>query len=135
MKPISDDHRQLVLVELHRAIQASAAEAVTKLGTKDVAETTYPPNGGLNASEVAALRGLSLDGPARDGLTKVIADAIASAAFRFFCVMDGVGDPEGVQEERWLGVQLAEPDEEDHPMLHDAFFDTYWDFKQATLDR
>ena len=131
MKPISDDHRKRLLVELHRILHASASEAVAKLGSSLPADVTYPPNGELGASEEEALRLLKLDGPTRSGLTKVIADAIATTAFHFFCVMDAVGDPEDVVEEPWLRAELSEPDEEEHPMLHDAFFETYWDYKEA----
>jgi len=134
MKPLSDGHLQVVLVELHRAIEASTAAAIAQLGRGATLETTYPPNGELQPSEVAALRSLSLDSTAQNALAKLISDASAAAVFHVFCLMDGVCDPEGVDEEPWLGVRLAEPDGDDHTMLHDAFFESYWEFKRPPAE-
>lgn len=136
MEPITETRRRILLMELHRLIEVSATEAASMLSQGNYeAQVTYPPNGGLTGDEIAALKNVRLDVMAERGLAKIIADAAASAIFNFFCVMDAVGDPESCDDEVWLGAQLAEPDEDhadDLLMLHDAFFDTYWDYREST---
>ena len=121
------------MVECHRQIVESAKSLVTRLREHRLQDgITYPPNGSLSSAERAALSELSLSDAAASGLTKMLADASATAVFQWLCVVDAVGDPEGHPYECWLGANLAEPDEEiDTPMLHDEFFDSWWDFSDG----
>ena len=99
---------------------------------------TYPPMGDsgtvLSRAEHDALTELSLTAEARAGLEKVIADAAAAAFFQFFCLIDGVGDPGLRTVHSWRGAAIREPvEDEDEPMLHDEFFDSYWHYRELSL--
>ena len=132
MKPISEDRLRTLLVELHRLIEVSANDAAEKLSQGSIdSEPPYPTNGELTEEEASALRSLRIDLTAQRALAKILADTSASVLFHFFCVMDAVGDPADSCEDIWMGAPLAEPNEDDHPMLHDAFFDTYWDYRKT----
>jgi hypothetical protein len=128
MDPISGERRRVVLTELHRVIVEAALNGSQSIsvGAPDI---SYPPNGSLTQAELEALAQLSVGDEARTAITKVIADSISSVVFDWLCILDGVGDPESGNDEPWLGVSLAEPDEDlDEPMLHDEFFDTWWTY-------
>jgi hypothetical protein len=151
------DIPETLLLEVHRAIETAAKEAVSKLGrplnspplsdhasplAQSVASfkaslVAYPPadssGGPLSPGETTALAGMVLSPEARAGLEKLFADAAAAAFFRFFCLLDGVGNPDLQPVDDWLGAVLtAPPDDEDRPMLHDAFFDTYWRYREIS---
>jgi hypothetical protein len=132
VKPITDVTRLRLLVELHRQVAAASKDCVAQL-TPDqlVADLAYRPGVTLTPDEKVALAALRLNDAARTGLVKLVADAAAAAFVGFFCVMDGVGDPADADAQVWLGVQLAEPDGKDHEMLHDAFFESYWDYAES----
>jgi hypothetical protein len=130
VKPISDERRRRLLIVLHRAIKDAATRAADAVAGGGDPQISYPPGHDLSEEEVRVVAELRMSGTARSVVRKIVADAAASAAFRLFCVMDAVGDPEdGRSDEIWHGAMLAEPDEDDHPMLHDAFFDTYEDYQ------
>jgi hypothetical protein len=61
----------------------------------------------LSTAEIEAIVGMTLSSEARSGLEKLIADASASAFFRFFCLPDGVGDPEVQPVESWTYQQVV----------------------------
>ena len=110
---------------LERSIAAARASLVT-----------YPPmdstGAQLSSAETAAIVGMSLSTEARSGLEKLVADAAAAAFFRFFCLLDGVADPEVREVDDWFGAVLtAPPNDEDRPMLHDELFDSYWRYREA----
>ena len=151
------DIPETLLLEVHRAIEAAAKEAISKLGrpvrspaTSDDASplersirafqaslVTYPPmdsNGAqLSPAETDALVHLALSPEARSALEKLFADAAAAAFFRFFCLLDGVGDPEVQRVDNWHGAILTSPPgDEDRPMLHDELFDSYWRYREIS---
>ena len=133
---IDENTRIAILVEAHAAIKNSATAAVTALGIPDEEfAVRYPPNESLTSAERDALRNLRLSDEARSGLLKVIRDCSSQAFFHFFSIMDGVTDPPQFLNERkifdkvWVGVALKPKGEEHEEMLHDAFYETYWDFK------
>ncbi len=124
--------RDALLVEVHRLIRDAACEAVEGLGRAS-AKVGYPPEPVLSDSELRALQTLGLSPDAHSALQKVVADACATTIFRLFCLIDGVGDPELVPCADWLGLDLVEPtDDDDRAMLHDAFFESYWRYKELT---
>ncbi len=154
------DVRATLLLEVHRAIEVAAKEAVAKLGrpklappprdglstlersVRDFRESlvVYPPmdstGAQLSAAETDAIVGMTLSSEARSGLEKLVADASASAFFRFFCLLDGVGDPEVEPVKDWYGAAFAPPtDEQDTLMLHDEFFDSYSRYRELAKKR
>jgi hypothetical protein len=133
---ISKATRTALLVEIHRSIEDSAASAMQSVGASDATpQVTYPPNGELTAAESEALRALRLSDAARSGLLKLMKDAAAYPFFHFFSLLDGVADPpeavngERVFEDIWHGLTWVTKTE-DEEMLHDAFYESYWAFKQ-----
>jgi len=154
---------ETLLLEVHRVVEAVAKEAVLKVGqpvdvaarlpgatplAHSVAEAraalvTYPPqdageaNGNqLSSAESAAIASLVLSPAARAGLEKLFADAAAGAFFRFFCLLDGVADPQVRPVAAWVGARLAEPQpDEDGPMLHDELFESYWRYRELAGPR
>jgi len=151
------DLSETLLLEVHRAIETAAKEAVAKIGRpvsssalsdaaspleRSVAAARaslvgYPPTSSpgaqLSSAETAAIVGMSLSSEARSGLEKLVADAAAAAFFRFFCILDGVADPEVREVDDWFGAVLAAPlDDGDRPMLHDELYDSYWRYREAS---
>lgn len=128
---IDDTTRKALLVEAHRLIEAATADALKAI--ERTPKLTYPPAGpedaGLNVDEQQAVLALDLSPEAKSGIRKIVSNAVAGALFGLFCVVDGVGDPRGWQGGTWLGVDLTEPEKgRDRPMLHDEFYEVYWDF-------
>jgi hypothetical protein len=131
MEPISDIRLRRLMIALHKAIAESSDDCVAHLASSDLdGFLAYPPGESLEADELAAVMSFLLSEPALRGLRKLIADATSAAFFRFFNIMDATGDPEDGAEETWLGVELAEPTLEYREMLHDKFFETYWDYAE-----
>jgi hypothetical protein len=156
---IVTDIRETLLLEVHRAIETAAREAVSKLGRPRPAPTVsdpesalersvhalrssllvYPPMNAtgpqLTPAETEAISAMTLSSEARSALEKLCADAAAAAFFRFFCVLDGVSDPEVQRVQPWHGAVFADSaGEGDRAMLHDQFFDSYFRYREA-MDR
>jgi hypothetical protein len=92
---------------------------------------SYPPKDVLSASEELALTTLKLRPTERRALEKLVADACASAFFHFFCLIDAAGDPETVPAPVWMGAWITAPqDDRDMPMLHDQFYELYWEYER-----
>jgi len=89
----------------------------------------------LRDEDAAVLRSASQGAVALPGLRKIIADAMAAPVFRLCCLIDGVADPDDA-EGAWPTFHLAEADENahEHLMLHDAFFDSYWLWRDRRPD-
>ena len=129
---LRDEERLALFVEVHRAVAEASTRAAGTVGVPNLrADLAYPPGTQLSEGELAALRGINLTPDARSALQKVIADACSAAFFRMFTVMDGVGDPEDWSGEVWQGVSLGPKPEHDEPMLHDEFFESYWQYKEG----
>jgi hypothetical protein len=151
------DIPETLLLEVHRAIETAAKEAVLKIGRpvsspalSDAASplersvaaaraslVVYPPidystGAQLSSAETAAIVGMSLSSDARSGLEKLVADAVAAAFFRFFCLLDGVADPQVREVDDWFGAVLAAPPDGDRPMLHDELFGSYWRYRETS---
>lgn len=125
---IDEATAKALLIDIHREIRDVAIKT-----TNSIAESTcdlvYPPNEEFTPEEVAALRELRLPIASRTALEKIIADAASSVIFHFFALVDGVADPATGDFTNWLGVSFVPKIEENTPMLHDEFFDSYWDYK------
>lgn len=134
--PLSESNRNILLMELNKAIE-DAAEA----GAKDVLQqdfdnlAVYPPNGGYTDEEKVALRSIASVPNTESALRKVLANASASVIFNMLNWFDGTSDPES---ENWTGVTLVDSDTVGDPpyaMLHDDFYDKYWDWRETRGDK
>jgi hypothetical protein len=125
--------RSVLLHEVHRSIEAAAHDAARELKTHSV-DLAYPPNAGLTSGEQEALNLLTFDPMTESGVRKVIANAAMRPIFHLFALFDGVADPEGVDD--WLGVVLrsARESDDNDSMLHDEFFDSYWEWRDVRPD-
>lgn len=131
---ISDERFRALMIAANAAVEDAAVDTLERLlaGGDD---PVYPPNGGLTEEERSALPARPLTPIQRDAFRKVLAEAAATAMFRVFAVIDAVGDPEGY-DGLWLPVHLCEPEGDEHQeMLHDEFFDAYWDWRSERGDR
>ena len=63
-------------------------------------------------------------------LRKLIADACSYPMFHAFSLLDGVTVPAVMETSDWVGGALETS--ENGPMLHDEFFDTYWDYAASS---
>jgi hypothetical protein len=122
--------RQALFSEIHRSIEEAARACVAGIVSPDGLNLGYPPNGELTEGDRAALRTLAVSLDARAALEKVVADACSHPFFHLFSVMDGVADPEADVGD-WPGVTLASRREDDEEMLHDEFYESWWDYKKG----
>jgi hypothetical protein len=107
----------------HPAIQKMLSHAGPKL-------LIYPPKDVLTEEEERQLSLFRLSEVQRSALQKLIADSCASAFFGFFCLLDGVGDPEISAVDHWCGAKLVEGMGDSE--LHDEFVASYWDYERIT---
>ncbi len=119
-----------LLLETHAAIEAAAEDSISNLTSPEVG---YPPNAGFTDSELTALKKLNLSEDAKTGLIKLIRDACSYPVFHLLSLMDGVTDPDSSDLDEWEGVSLSpkQEDDEDGEMMHEAFFDSYWDYEKT----
>jgi len=125
---VADARRAALLVEVHRAIEEAASQAAELLaGVSSEPDLAYPPNAGLDATELSSLAQASARPEAVAAIRKVVADAAAAPLFHLFALMDGVTEPDDWQGE-WLPVDLSDASEDApaRPMLHDDLFESYW---------
>ena len=132
---IDDTAKKALLLEAHRLIEAATADALNSI--EGTTKLTYPPagpdGGGLSSDEQQAILALNLSVAAKGAIRKIVSNAIADAFAGLFCVIDGVGDPHDWQGSTWQGVELAQSEKgRDRPMLHDEFYETYWDFVERS---
>jgi hypothetical protein len=124
-----------LLIEAHGCVEGAADAAVEKIGSQGTeALLIYPPKDVLSAEEDRALRSMKLSAVQQSALKKLIADACATAFFDWFSLIDAASAPEVVPHpEHWSGAWLIAPrDDEDREILHDAFYESYWAFEEAT---
>jgi hypothetical protein len=128
---LSDAQFEALMVQVHKEIEDAAVQAVSALsgGKPDL---FYPPNAGFTAEEQEALAALPAPSPALAGaLRKVIADAAAKPLFGLFVMLDGVSEPEGVDD--WPVWELT-PSREDNENFHDEWLDAYWTWRERRPD-
>jgi hypothetical protein len=133
---ISDDQRRALLFQLHQSIVQSVDAAIGAITDPDSLCLSYPPDGpelttNLTAEEKEALRGLRHSPQSISALKKILTDACAGPPFQFFCLLDGVSDPDIVEIPQWVGAHLVERNG-DAEFLHDMFYETFWDYKEKT---
>lgn len=94
----------------------------------------YPPGAKLSAAEAAALRAIALDGVARAALGKLATSVCSMPIFDLLALFDGAADPAATEGDFWPGVELIAGGEEDRPMLHDEFFESYEEYVRERDD-
>lgn len=105
-----------------KSMRASAA----RIGT-----LSYPPDGEISAAEAQALESLKLSSTQSAVVSRVVAEAVHSAFFHFFALLDSVGDPEVSKVPIWQGADFVAPRTEG-PMLHDDLGPTYYVYRDRT---
>ncbi|WP_417367508.1 hypothetical protein [Flavobacterium beibuense] len=120
--PLSDSNLNALMLQIHDNID-SYSNTLNE-------ELSYPPGSELTEEEKEELKKLNRNAVLKSALQKITANNAAEVVFSIFSLLDGVTDPEG----EWTGLKLEDinEDEEEHSgeMLHDMFYDSYWDWKE-----
>jgi hypothetical protein len=128
---INDATRQ-AFIDIHRDIHDVAAKTIARI-PQAIGELVYPPNAKFTSDEIAALQNLELSEAAHSALQKLVVEASSTVMFQFFTLLDGVADPTTGKFDPWLGVLLVAKPDEDEPMLHDEFYESYWNYKKLRV--
>lgn len=136
--PLSEKNQTIFLLALNAEVEDCARKTASAIFSNDPAATlSYPPNCGLTPAETAALNGVAHSAQLESALRKLIADAVASGLFGVLSLIDGVMDPDK-RFGKWGGVVLEDlnADDDSHrEMLHDAFFDAYWNWRRLRPEK
>ena len=124
-----NESKKALFAEMHAAIEESAEVAINVLGTNGKPSPDYPPGIELSQDEISALSKLELSDRAKAALKKIIKDACAYPCFHLCSLIDGVTEPNIIEIEDWDGASLSS-DETDELMLHDTFYESYWDYEE-----
>lgn len=132
---LSNSNAIALLLDLNQDIE-EYAEATVKnfIEDKNFDFLSYPPNNGLTDLEKAELNKLDNNEHLKNALRKVIADNSAGIIFNMLNLLDGTGSPK-LHYENWTGVKLIDEElqadtEQFNDMLHDSFYETYWEWKK-----
>ncbi|RZK24707.1 MAG: hypothetical protein EOO56_00380 [Hymenobacter sp.] len=126
---LSEEAKHTLLVAVHQLIEEQAGACANDVFRGETVGLDYPPNGGLSTKEVVALQTIQGNALVQAALRKVLASCAAGVVFDLLGIIDGTIDPEHGD---WSGVMLIdrpEEVEEHRQFLHDAFFETYWDWR------
>ena len=116
--------------DIHRSLREASEVLANSVGQpQSKLDLAYPPGAELSSAEAKALQDLPLSGIARKGrcicLPRASIPSLRPA--RRGCGSDCC------QREVWSGVDLVPASEEDRPMLHDEFFESYWSSAQPRV--
>ena len=121
------------MLTIHKLIEEYADHLATQINDgKPIDHVTYPPNSGFNQNEIEALTILQSNEHLKSAIRKVVADNIAGVVFDIFNIIDGTSDPE-TYIGKWTELRLVDKTKDYQPykdMLHDKFFETYWDWRK-----
>ena len=130
--------RVALMIEIHSAIAVSTSRLMSVLGNVDAEpEVHYPPNAELSIYEREALRSLKLNPFASSAIEKLVRGAMSYPTFHLLSLLDGVADlpqvidGDSVYDGVWKGLSLVEREAGSQPMLHDEFYQTFWDFDRS----
>lgn len=113
--------KQVGFTQLDHPIVQKAMQA----GVERSKVLSYPPKDVLSADEMDALESLKLSPAALKAVECIVAEACSTTLFNFFCLTDGVADPEVMKVGQWLGAEFSSPSD-DRAELHDEFCEKYW---------
>ena len=137
---LSHTNARALLIDLNQNIEEFAEYSVKSvIEDKNVEFLSYPPNGGFTDLEKAELDKLSNNENLKNALRKIIADSTSGVIFNLLNLFDGTGSPKHYYDE-WTGIKLMdeepqENEEEFKDMLHDSFFETYWEWRKIRGDK
>lgn len=129
---MNSESRRAVFAETHKAIEEAAKSAVDALTSRDGPQLVYPPGATLSPGERVHLKEIVIPPEAKEVLEKVIADACSHPIFHMMSLLDGVAEPYVIEIPEWVGGRLA--GDEGELMLHDEFFESYWDYHERKKD-
>jgi hypothetical protein len=127
---VDEKIRNAIYIEIHKSVKRAALSTIDF--NKDI-KVLCPPDSELLKEEKEALARLTLSTEELLGLKKLIVSACITPIFDFFCLLDGVADPEKGEFDPWLGLTISQKPEEDEPMFHDELYKSYWLFKQEKV--
>ncbi|MEP7129387.1 MAG: hypothetical protein ABI729_10985 [Chitinophagales bacterium] len=131
---LSEHNNKTLMLAIHKLIEGYADDLSDKLEKGNLNDfLIYPPNCGFTNNEQGALLKLKSDSDLKSGLRKVIASSSACVIFDLFSIIDGTADPDP-NLGKWTEISFidkTEDIEEPEDMLHDNFFETYWDWKEV----
>lgn len=131
---LSNENKRVLMLELNEEVNKSSEDAICQIrDVKIKKDVVYPPNNELTENEMQALEKISTIPHSDSALKKVIANATALSIFNFLNIIDGTGDPSN-KFGKWTGVALVDlqgdSEDESDLMLHDNFFESYWDWEK-----
>ncbi|WP_282050324.1 hypothetical protein [Maribacter aquivivus] len=133
---LSENNKKTLLVSIHKLIEENASYTVNDLEHKRTNQLiNYPSNGGLTELEKSELEKMELNSTLKSALRKVFASNTADVIFSFLNIIDGTSDPT-VEFGEWKEVMLVDFNDgnEMDSMLHDDFYETYWDWKEKRIN-
>jgi hypothetical protein len=133
MQNLSEPNRKALLVSLHDDIHKAARQLARIVLEGKLDRVNYPPNLQFSPEEVTALSKIGEIPGIQSALEKIFADAAASVIFGFLNYIDGTGDP-ALAASGWTEVDLVDRDhaaDGGEVFLHTAFYDTYWNWRDA----
>jgi hypothetical protein len=122
-------------MEMHHSIEQAATRMAAQLQSSKLLSLLYPPNNGLAEDEIAAIGRLQKDASLESAMRKVIASAASEPLYHLISILDGIGDPRGLNEV-WLGARIepnsdeADGSEDIEPLRYD-FYESYWAWRQC----
>lgn len=125
--------KKVFFIELHRIIK-EYSNIKTEL-TSPSNDMQIGQDFKLTESEIISLKAEALSQESITAIEKIVRSRITGAFFDAFCLLDGVADPQLTKiPDIWPGMKLTDrndddEDIEDHDMLHDLVYETYWDWK------
>ena len=133
---LSENNKKSLLVSIHQLIEENASNTADELEQKRTNHLiNYPSNGGFTELERLELEQLEFNPTLKSALRKIFASNTADTFFSFLNIIDGTIDPT-VEYDEWEDVMLVDFNEENEidSMLHDDFYETYWDWKEKRTD-
>lgn len=125
-----NDKWKTLFAEMHAAIEEAAEAAINSIGANGKPSADYPPGIELNQEEVTELAKLDLSATAKAALKKIIKDSCAYPCFHICSLLDGVTEPNVLSIDEWDGGSLFYDDDNDELMLHEMFYESYWEYKE-----
>ena len=130
---LTNENKKTLMLSLHKKIEEYANDTSESLNKGELQNLlSYPPNCGLNDKEINSLKKITNDPDLKSALSKILADNSAGVVFELMNLIDGTSDPDEELGE-WSEIALidkSEDIEENDDMLHDSFYETYWDWKE-----
>lgn len=129
----SEHNIETLMISLHKKIEEYSDFLTTQIENgKPIEHVNYPPNNGFSEKEIKSLQELSSKEDLKSALRKLVADSMAGVLFDFFNFIDGTSDPDE-KLGKWSELSLVDKNDNIEPpndMLHDKFFETYWEWRK-----